>query len=99
MTTETNNWKWWKRNFMSFTNLILLILLLVKQAQWQQKVDDNIIVLISHMNSERVHMPLGEKLDMFITRNEFNAFTGSVKNTLKSIDDKLNILIRNEIDK
>jgi len=91
MTVEKRDWL--KRNLISFTNLALLVGLVVNTAFWKQRVDDDIIYLREHINSNSLHMPLEEKIKIFTTRNEFN----QLNNKIDMINEKVDLLLRNEL--
>jgi hypothetical protein len=65
-----------KANWITFTNLVLLLGLVVQQSQWQQKVD-------SHLINESIHRSLGQGLQIFVPRVELD-------NRLKNIENSQN---------
>ena len=92
---KQQNVDWIKRNSISLTTMILVIGLFWKQASWQQKMEDNVEVLEEHRKSPLVHMPLTEKLEIFVTRNEFI----QMKKTVETTNENVKLLLNNELNK
>jgi hypothetical protein len=72
-----------KANWITFTNLILLLGLVVQQSQWQQGVDN-------HMDNERIHRSLENELQIFVPRVELDSRLRSIEKILDKIDSKIN---------
>ena len=93
--TSRNQFGWLKRNGVSLSTLIVVISLVAQQAQWQQKIEDAIKVNTAHSKNLSTHMPLEQKLSIFVTQNEFK----EMKNKLDVINENVLILLKNEINK
>jgi len=86
---------WLKRNFITLSNLIILLVLFAKQVAWHQEADDKHEIFEEHRISLSVHMPLEEKIKIFITRNEYN----EMGKKLDLINVKVDMLLNNELSK
>lgn len=100
MTQEKIDWV--KKNSFNLATLIALITFSISllsaykaDIKWRQKVDSDIIILQDHVNSEKVHMELLDKLDLFVTRVEFI----EIKRQLDLMNARLNILLEHELKK
>jgi hypothetical protein len=86
--------EWFVRNGVSLANLVILLGILVAQAQWQQRVDDKLENFEEHRISDDEHMPLKQKFQLFVPRTEFKA----LERKIDLIDTKVDILLNKEIN-
>ncbi len=70
-----------KHNWITFANLVLLLTLVYNYATSQQEVRDDINNLKKHANDGVIHMPLSEKIKIFVPRIELDS-------RLESIEDR-----------
>lgn len=78
-----------KQNWLTATNLVFLIAIIVNQAKWQQEVDSDRIEFRRHMNSDVIHQPFQEKIQVFVPRIELDARLNNMENQLDRIEDKI----------
>ena len=88
MTTEQKSFI--KQNWLTATNLVFLIAIVVNQAKWQQTVDSKIIEFDRHINNEIQHMPFQEKIEVFVPRIELDNRLLNIENTLQDIKQAIN---------
>jgi hypothetical protein len=93
--TSNTSFGWLKRNGISLSTLIVVSLLITQQAKWQQRIEDAVSANTEHSKSTTVHMPLDQKLNIFVTQNEFK----EMKAKLDVINDNVLMLLKNEIGK
>ena len=87
MTVEQKNFL--KQNWLTATNLVFLVAIIINQAKWQQQVDNKIIEFDRHMNNEIQHMPFQEKIEVFVPRIELDSRLLVIEKTLQKIEAKL----------
>ena len=87
MTVEQKNFL--KQNWLTATNLLFLVVIIINQAKWQQQVDNKIVEFDKHMASETEHMPFQDKIEIFVPRIELDSRLKGIENTLIKIERKL----------
>lgn len=89
-----SNTEFIKKNWLTFSNVVVLISFIIYQARWQQKVDQEISELqksvISHHADTNQHMPFKDKIELFVPRIELDARLKSMEQMLEKIDKKIN---------
>ena len=82
-----------RKNWLTFSNIVVLVSFIIYQARWQQRVDSEIIELktsvIKHHADKDEHMPFKDKIELFVPRTELERRLQSIENTLEKIDKKL----------
>jgi hypothetical protein len=91
--SESNN-TFIKKNWLTFSNIIVLLSFIVYQAKWQQKVDSEMREmqrsLIEHHADKDQHLPFKDKIELFVPRTELEGRLMRIEKTLENIDKKLN---------
>ena len=82
-----------RKNWLTFSNVVVLVSFIIYQARWQQRVDSEILELktsvIRHHADEDQHMPFKDKIELFVPRTELERRLESIEKTLEKIDKKL----------
>jgi hypothetical protein len=78
-----------KANWITFANLILLVGLIVHQSKWQQSVDNRLEAFEEHRMDKIMHMPLQERIQLFVPRVELDSRMSRMEDALINIDAKL----------
>jgi hypothetical protein len=82
-----------KANWLTFSNIVVLVSFIVYQARWQQKVDIEIKDLeksfIIHYSDNEKHQSVKEKIQMFVPRTELDKRLENIEKTLEKIEKKL----------
>jgi hypothetical protein len=73
------------KKYFTIGNTILLVGILVSQVRWQTQVDNRLQVLETHANDKVVHMPLDEKINLFVPRVEIYGQLNDIKASLQEI--------------
>ena len=88
-----SNTEFIKKNWLTFSNVIVLISFIIYQARWQQKVDQEISELqksvISHHSDTNQHMPFKDKIELFVPRIELDARLRGIEQILEKIESKI----------
>jgi hypothetical protein len=84
---------WFKRNGISLTTLLLVVGLIVKQASWQERVDNKLSEFEKHTESDAQHIPFEQMMLLFVPRNENN----EMKKGIDMINAKVDLLLSNEL--
>lgn len=78
-----------KQNWLTATNLVFLVAIIINQAKWQQHVDSKLLEFDKHVNNQTMHMPFKEKVEIFVPRIEIDSRLKNIENTLLKIENKL----------
>lgn len=82
-----------RKNWLTFSNIVVLVSFIIYQARWQQRVDSEILELktsvIKHHSDKDEHMPFKDKIDVFVPRTELERRLESIEKTLEKIEKKL----------
>ena len=82
-----------RKNWLTFSNVVVLVSFIIYQARWQQKVDSEILELktsaIKHHSDNDAHMPFKDKIEFFVPRTELERRLESIEKTLEKIEKKL----------
>jgi hypothetical protein len=82
-----------RKNWLTFSNIVVLVSFIIYQARWQQRVDSEILELktsvIKHHSDNDAHMPFKDKIELFVPRTELERRLESIEKTLDKIDKKL----------
>jgi len=82
-----------KKNWLSFSNVVVLITFIIYQARWQQKVDGELRELqassIMHKSDSEKHQSVKDKIEMFVPRTELDGRLKAIENILEKIEKKL----------
>jgi hypothetical protein len=73
------------KKYFTIGNTILLVGILVSQVRWQTQVDNRLQVLEKHANDKVVHMPLEDKINLFVPRIEIYGQLNDIKTSLQEI--------------
>lgn len=91
--SESNN-TFIKKNWLTFSNIIVLLSFIVYQAKWQQRVDSEMREMhrsvIEHHADKDQHLPFKDKIELFVPRTELEGRLMRIEKTLENIDKKLN---------
>ncbi|MGB0896875.1 MAG: hypothetical protein ACPGRW_06105 [Flavobacteriaceae bacterium] len=87
MTTEQKRFV--KTNWISFSTLVVLVGFIVQQSRWQQSVDNRISVLEHYSEDETKHMPFEKRIEIFVPRIELDSRLRSIENSLIEIKQSL----------
>ena len=77
------------RGYITIANVVLLLGLIVSMARWVQSTEDQIKELNEHTIDANLHMPLQEKIKLFMPRNEIDGKFDAVLRQLDRIEKKL----------
>lgn len=84
---ESNN-DFIRKNWLTFSNIVVLISFIIYQARWQQKIDIEVHEIqksvIEHHADKDQHLPFKDKIELFIPRTELE---GLLKNVIKQLDN------------
>jgi hypothetical protein len=94
MTVQQSNFL--KNNWINFSTLIVVLGFVVTQSKWQQKVDSHIDNYELHKVDEILHVPLRENISVFVPRTELSKEINNLKASVKSMDSKLDILLKKQ---
>jgi hypothetical protein len=82
-----------RNNWLTFSNVVVLVSFIIYQARWQQKVDSEFLELktsvIKHHADTDKHMPFKDKIELFVPRTELERRLESIEKTLEKIEKKL----------
>jgi hypothetical protein len=82
-----------KSNWLTFSNIVVLVSFIIYQARWQQRVDIEIKELeksfIIHDLDNEKHRPLGSSIQLFVPRTELDKRLENIEKTLEKIEKKL----------
>jgi len=82
-----------KKNWLTFSNVVVLVSFMLYQAKWQERVDSQIsslqIEVAKHTSDKDAHRPLGTSIQLFVPRTELDGRLESIMRTLEKIDKKL----------
>jgi len=82
-----------RKNWLTFSNVVVLVSFIIYQARWQQRVDSEILELktsvIRHHADKDQHMPFKDKIELFVPRTELERRLESIEKTLEKIEKKL----------
>ena len=82
-----------KANWLTFSNIVVLVSFIIYQARWQQRVDIEIKELktsvIKHHSDKDEHMPFKDKINVFVPRTELDKRLENIEKTLEKIEQKL----------
>lgn len=82
------------KKYFNIGNTILLLGILIAQVRWQTQVDSRLVALELHANDKVVHMPLSDKIVLFVPRVELDSrlsgIEDGIKELSKDIKDTLN---------
>ena len=82
-----------RKNWLTFSNIVVLVSFIIYQARWQQRVDSEILELktsvIKHDSDKDEHMPFKDKIELFVPRTELERRLESIEKTLENIEKKL----------
>lgn len=73
------------KKYFTIGNTILLLGILVSQVRWQTQVDSRLMVLESHTFDRVVHMPLEDKINLFIPRVELDGRLSNIEDAIKEL--------------
>lgn len=74
---------YFKQNWLTFANFVLLLGFIVQQAKWQENVDN-------HIDDKSIHMEFEKKIQIFVPRVELDNRLKNIEATLNRIDKKIN---------
>jgi len=77
------------KNWMTLANFLILITFVTNQARWQQSIDNSIEQLHEHVEDTNSHMPLSQKIEVFVPRVELDIRLENMENLLEKIENKL----------
>ena len=82
-----------KANWLTFSNIVVLVSFIIYQARWQQRVDIEIKELeksfIIHYSDLEKHQSVKDKIQMFVPRTELDKRLENIEKTLEKIEKKL----------
>lgn len=77
------------KELFTVANFILLVGVVIRQAKWQEKVDNRLTQLESHAKDNEKHIPMDKKIVMFVPRQELQGILESIQDSLKEIKSDL----------
>lgn len=77
------------KKYFTIGNTVLLLGLLVTQVRWQTQVDNRLQSLEKHQSDQVVHMPLEDKIKLFVPRVEIDGRLKNIESTLIEIKSDL----------
>lgn len=89
------NVNWFKRNGISLSTLIIVLSILLSLASWKERTDNRLDVVEEHAASSENHMPLENKIKIFVTRYEYI----EMAKTLDMINTKVDMLLDKELNR
>jgi hypothetical protein len=90
MTAE--NKRYIKTHWITFANLILLLGIVVQQSRWQQSVDNRLEAFEEHRMDREMHMPIQDRIQLFVPRVELDNRLNRMEDALIKIDNKIDRL-------
>ena len=81
--------EYFMKNWMTLANFLILITFVTNQARWQQSIDNSIEQLHEHVEDTNSHMPLSQKIEVFVPRVELDIRLENMENLLEKIENKL----------
>ena len=78
-----------KQNLFSISTLIVLIGFVVQQSKWQENIESRVHYLEIHAKDKEIHMPIVDKIRLFIPRTEMNGRLENIDKNLDEIKDDL----------
>jgi len=88
MTVQQKNY--FKNNWMTLANLMILLTLVWNTGRWQQGVEKDIDVLNTHAKNTTLHMPFDKKIEVFVPRVELDSRLKNIELMLDRIESKIN---------
>ncbi len=79
MAITTSQRTYFKHNWMTFANLLLLLGLVYNYATSQQKMRDDIKELNKHSGDKILHLPFDKKIQIFVPRIELDSRLESIE--------------------
>jgi hypothetical protein len=90
---STENVAYIKKNWLTFSNIVVLVSFMMYQAKWQERVDSQIMELqqdvSKHIMDREAHQPLKDRIEIFMPRNEIQGILKSIESSLDKIESKL----------
>jgi aspartyl/asparaginyl-tRNA synthetase len=77
---------YFKNNWITFANLILLLGIIVQQSRWQQRIEIGIDEFNLHKNNTELHMPFKEQVQLFTPRYEIDRRLDNIERTVLKIE-------------
>ena len=81
--------EYFMKNWMTLANFLILITFVTNQARWQQSIDSSITHFHEHVEDTNSHMPLSQKIEVFVPRVELDIRLENMENLLEKIENKL----------
>lgn len=82
-----------KKNWLTFSNIVVLVSFIIYQARWQQMVDSELRELkastMIHRSDTEKHQSVKDKIEMFVPRTELDRRLDNIEKTLEKIEKKL----------
>lgn len=76
-------------NIFSFSTLVVVLSFVIYQSKWQQKVDEHIVSFERHQVNKTLHMPLQDKINLFVPRVELDNRLKNIEELLKDLKTEL----------
>lgn len=90
--SESNN-DFIRKNWLTFSNIVVLVSFIIYQARWQQKVDIDLSEVrssvIQHHSDKDQHLPFKDKIELFVPRTELEGILKNIERKLDKIEKKL----------
>ena len=82
--------EYFMKNWMTLANFLILITFVTNQARWQQSIDSSIEHFHEHVEDTNSHMPLSQKIEVFVPRVELDSRLKNIELMLDRIESKIN---------
>jgi len=75
--------------YFLIANFIFLLASFAQQVKWQTQVDNRLQVLEQHASDRVVHMPLEEKINLFVPRVEIDGRLKNIEDAIKELSQDI----------
>ena len=82
--------------YFLIVNFLFLLGIFAQQVRWQTQVDGRLQILEQHAADKVVHMPLEEKINLFVPRMEIDGRLRNIEESLIDIKSDLKKTLKND---
>jgi len=84
-----DNINYLKNHWLTLANFIILVSFVVTLAKWQESIDGSVKHFEEHIDNKTVHMPMSEKIQIFVPRVELDNRLKNIEKILEKIEKKI----------
>ena len=78
-----------KNNWLTLANFIILVSFVVTLAKWQESIDGSVRYFHEHIDNKTVHLPMSDKMRIFVPRIELDNRLENIEKILEKIEKKI----------